>query len=136
MVAIDEMLAASSGSVAVARFHECQLYVTCEPCIMCAGALSLLGFNAVTYGCANDKFGGNGSILSVHTTGCGTCGGDLVTKWKEGDGPGGIFYHSSSSSSSSSSTYSSVGGLYAEEAIKLLQDFYIAGNPNGMLCNA
>jgi tRNA-specific adenosine deaminase 2 len=134
MVAIDEMLEASSGSVAAARFHECQLYVTCEPCIMCSGALSLLGFKSVTYGCANDKFGGNGSILSVHTTGCGSCGGGLVTKWKEGDEPGGALYHSSSSSSSS--TYSSVGGLYAEEAIKLLQDFYIAGNPNGTLCSA
>ena len=41
---------------------------------MCAGALSLLGFRCVTYGCPNDKFGGNGSILSVHSTACGACG--------------------------------------------------------------
>lgn len=54
----------------------CDLYVTCEPCIMCAGALSLLGFRSVTFGCPNDKFGGNGSILSVHATACGGCGGD------------------------------------------------------------
>lgn len=26
-----------------ARFRECDLYVTCEPCIMCGAALSLLG---------------------------------------------------------------------------------------------
>lgn len=41
---------------------------------MCAGALSLLGIGSVTFGCANDKFGGNGSILSVHDSGCGSCG--------------------------------------------------------------
>ena len=41
---------------------------------MCAGALGLLGFRSVTYGCPNDKFGGNGGILSVHSTGCGSCG--------------------------------------------------------------
>ena len=42
---------------------------------MCAGALSLLGFGSVTYGCPNDKFGGNGGILSVHADPCGGCGG-------------------------------------------------------------
>ena len=42
---------------------------------MCAGALSLLRFASVTYGCPNDKFGGNGSILSVHATACGSCSG-------------------------------------------------------------
>ncbi len=42
---------------------------------MCAGALSLLGFRSVTFGCPNDKFGGNGSILSVQATACGGCGG-------------------------------------------------------------
>ena len=29
----------------------------------------------VVYGCANDRFGGCGSILSIHQTGCGGCGG-------------------------------------------------------------
>lgn len=51
----------------------CQLFVTVEPCIMCAGALALLGFGQVYFGCGNDRFGGCGSILSVHETGCGTC---------------------------------------------------------------
>ena len=45
---------------------ECELYVTCEPCIMCAAALSMLRIKAVYFGCHNDRFGGNGSILSVH----------------------------------------------------------------------
>ncbi len=51
------------------------LYVTCEPCIMCAGALSLLRVRRVFYGCRNDRFGGCGSILPVHQQGCGGCGG-------------------------------------------------------------
>mmetsp|Transcript_989 Transcript_989/g.1088 ORF Transcript_989/g.1088 Transcript_989/m.1088 type:complete len:275 (+) Transcript_989:165-989(+) len=45
----------------------CDLYVTCEPCIMCAAALSKLGIRKVYFGCHNDRFGGNGSILSVHS---------------------------------------------------------------------
>jgi tRNA(Arg) A34 adenosine deaminase TadA len=52
----------------------CELYVTCEPCIMCAAALSLLHIKAVTFGCFNDKFGGAGSILSLHAASCGGCG--------------------------------------------------------------
>jgi MafB19-like deaminase len=54
--------------------RRCELYVTCEPCIMCAAALSLLGIKAVTFGCHNNKFGGTGSILSVHETASGGCG--------------------------------------------------------------
>ncbi|KAG2266936.1 hypothetical protein Bca52824_074015 [Brassica carinata] len=33
------------------------LYVTCEPCIMCASTLSFLGIKEVYYACGNDKFG-------------------------------------------------------------------------------
>lgn len=44
----------------------CTLYVTCEPCIMCAAALSRAKIGRVVFGCFNDRFGGNGSILSVH----------------------------------------------------------------------
>lgn len=102
MVAIDSIIYAGEA----ADFSSCTLYVTCEPCIMCAGALSLLNFQNVIYGCANDKFGGNGSILSIHETSCGNCGTGTI-----------------------GTSYPSVGGLLKEEAIKLLQDFYISGNP-------
>ena len=43
------------------------LYVTVEPCIMCAGLLRLLQIKSVVFGCHNDRFGGNGSVLSVHS---------------------------------------------------------------------
>lgn len=42
------------------------LYVTVEPCIMCAAALRQLGIQEVFYGCANDRFGGCGSVLGVN----------------------------------------------------------------------
>lgn len=45
---------------------QCQLYVTCEPCIMCAAALADMKIGRVIFGCRNDKFGGCGSILHVH----------------------------------------------------------------------
>lgn len=42
------------------------LYVTVEPCIMCASALRQLGIKEVFYGCGNDRFGGCGSVLGVN----------------------------------------------------------------------
>ena len=33
---------------------------------MCAYALNIVGIKHVIFGCENDKFGGNGSILSLH----------------------------------------------------------------------
>lgn len=42
------------------------LYVTVEPCLMCASALGWMGIRHVYYGCANDKFGGCGSIFTMH----------------------------------------------------------------------
>lgn len=83
------------------KFSKCTLYVTCEPCIMCAAALSIIGIKEVYYGCANDKFGGCGSILSLHA------GGDQSRKG---------FYCK--------------GGIMASEAISLLRTFYEQGNPN------
>ncbi|XP_030552945.2 tRNA-specific adenosine deaminase TAD2-like isoform X4 [Rhodamnia argentea] len=55
------------------KFSACSLYVTCEPCIMCAAALSIIGIKEVYYGCANDKFGGCGSILSLHSSSSEAC---------------------------------------------------------------
>ncbi|KAB2600056.1 tRNA-specific adenosine deaminase 2 [Pyrus ussuriensis x Pyrus communis] len=57
-----------SKSQVAEKFSKCVLYVTCEPCIMCAAALSFIGIREVFYGCANDKFGGCGSILSLHSS--------------------------------------------------------------------
>jgi tRNA(Arg) A34 adenosine deaminase TadA len=45
---------------------ECTLYVTVEPCIMCASALNHIAISKVYYGCGNPRFGGCGSVLSIH----------------------------------------------------------------------
>lgn len=42
-------------------------FVTCEPCIMCAAALRDVEIKGVVFGCKNDRFGGCGSVLSVHS---------------------------------------------------------------------
>ncbi|CAH2233424.1 tRNA-specific adenosine deaminase 2 [Pararge aegeria] len=45
-------------------FRNVVVYVTVEPCIMCAAALNILNVNEVVYGCANDRFGGY-TVLDV-----------------------------------------------------------------------
>ncbi|KAK4975642.1 tRNA(adenine34) deaminase [Elasticomyces elasticus] len=46
--------------------HETDLYVTVEPCIMCASALRQFGIRSVYFGCANDRFGGAGGVMSIN----------------------------------------------------------------------
>ncbi|TQN71407.1 TRNA-specific adenosine deaminase TAD2 [Colletotrichum shisoi] len=46
--------------------RESVLYVTVEPCVMCAGLLRQLGIKKVYFGAVNDKFGGTGGVFSIH----------------------------------------------------------------------
>ena len=46
---------------------DCVLYVTVEPCIMCASAIRILGMGHTFYGCMNERFGGNGTTISMHS---------------------------------------------------------------------
>ncbi|XP_032521099.1 tRNA-specific adenosine deaminase 2 [Danaus plexippus] len=50
----------------VTYFENIVVYVTVEPCIMCAAALNNLNIKEVIYGCANDRFGGK-TVLDVNT---------------------------------------------------------------------
>lgn len=52
-----------------AFFADIVLYVSVEPCIMCASALKQIGISYVVYGCGNERFGGNGTILNIHQDG-------------------------------------------------------------------
>lgn len=75
------------------------LYVTCEPCIMCAAAISRVKVGHVVFGCFNDRFGGNGSILSIH-----------------------------SDPSISGHKYSVQSGVLKDKAIEVFQNFYESEN--------
>ncbi|KAK4143523.1 uncharacterized protein C8A04DRAFT_12291 [Dichotomopilus funicola] len=45
---------------------ECTLYVTVEPCVMCASLLRQFGVKKVYFGAVNDKFGGTGGVFRIH----------------------------------------------------------------------
>ena len=76
------------------------LYVTVEPCIMCASAIKMMGIPLVVYGCKNERFGGCGSVYSIH----------------------------SDETMPSLHPYNCITGVLEEEAIEALRRFY--GRPN------
>lgn len=41
------------------------LFVTCEPCIMCASFLQQIGVKRCVFCCDNEKFGGCGTVIDV-----------------------------------------------------------------------
>jgi len=47
------------------RLHGCTIYVTLEPCPMCAGALVLGRLDRLVYGCADPKTGACGSLYDI-----------------------------------------------------------------------
>ena len=49
------------------RLLDTTLFVTIEPCVMCAGAIGLARIPKVVYGAANQKFGAGGSLYDVLT---------------------------------------------------------------------
>lgn len=104
IVAIDKVLSWCGRNNLNSKevFQHCVLYVTVEPCIMCSGALRQMAVPLVVYGCANDRFGGCGSILPVHSD----------------DNP------------SLGPTFQCISGVMTERAVKLLKDFYKGENPN------
>ncbi|KAJ2889284.1 tRNA(adenine34) deaminase, partial [Coemansia aciculifera] len=96
LVAIDGMLA---SGFPLSSFPHTTLYVTVEPCIMCAAALRLMKIGRVVYGCRNDRFGGCGSVLDV------SADHGLL-----GD------------------AYECVSGVFRDEAVLMLRRFYVNEN--------
>jgi tRNA(adenine34) deaminase len=62
-----EVLALREAAAAVGswRVLDATLYVTLEPCAMCAGAIVLARVPRVVYGCTDPKAGAAGSVLDV-----------------------------------------------------------------------
>ncbi len=58
-------IGAASNALGTWRLNECTLYVTLEPCSMCAGAIVLARLGRVVYGAADPKAGACGSVLDV-----------------------------------------------------------------------
>lgn len=83
-------------------FSSTTLYVTCEPCIMCASALRRMSIAECVYGCSNDRFGGCGSVMDLSSQETGENAGTPFPVTK---------------------------GVCADLAVKLLQTFYSCENP-------
>ena len=58
-------IGAASNALASWRLADCTLYVTLEPCAMCAGAIVLARLKRLVYGAADPKAGACGSVLDV-----------------------------------------------------------------------
>ena len=58
-------IGAASNALQSWRLTECTLFVTLEPCAMCAGAMVLARVGRLVYGAADPKAGGCGSVLDV-----------------------------------------------------------------------
>ena len=76
------------------RLADCELYVTLEPCAMCAGAIMHARISRVIYGAADPKSGACGSVVNLFADSR-------------------LNHHATL-----------VGGVMADGAGKLLQDFF------------
>jgi len=83
---------------------KCIMYVTVEPCVMCAAALRAVNIPRVYYGCKNERFGGCGSVMDIA----------LDKRLNNSLGP----------------TLHCIGGKQSERAVTLLKKFYKQDNPN------
>src|SRR5207244_6230474 len=62
-----EMLALTQAEAAVGdwRLTDCDLYVTKEPCAMCAGAIVHVRLRRLIFGCADPRAGAAGSVINL-----------------------------------------------------------------------
>jgi tRNA(adenine34) deaminase len=62
-----EMLALTQAEAAAGdwRLTDCDLYVTKEPCAMCAGAIVHVRLRRLIFGCADPRAGAAGSVINL-----------------------------------------------------------------------
>ncbi|TGO21357.1 hypothetical protein BPAE_0224g00050 [Botrytis paeoniae] len=101
------------------------LYVTIEPCIMCASLLQQFGIRKVWYGAVNDKFGGNGGVLNIHV-GNGKFHSYDAAEDEAKDGRNQTVEEERTEKHEGD--YEVSGGWLREEAIVILRRFYVQEN--------
>ncbi len=62
-------LTAASNHLQSKLLDQCDLYVTVEPCVMCAGAILLSRIRNVYFGAFEPKFGACGSLFNIIESG-------------------------------------------------------------------
>jgi tRNA(adenine34) deaminase len=89
-------ITAASNTLEDWRLNDCTLYVTKEPCPMCAGAVVMSRFKMVIFGCYDEEKGCCGSLYQL----CGDprLGQKIAVK----------------------------GGVLEEECLELIQNFFLA----------
>jgi len=62
-----EMIAITAAATHLGnhRFEKCSLYVTVEPCAMCAGAIVLARVSQVIFGASDEKAGACGTLFNI-----------------------------------------------------------------------
>ncbi|RGP60941.1 putative tad2-trna-specific adenosine deaminase 2 [Fusarium sporotrichioides] len=118
--------------------RESILYVTVEPCVMCASLLRQLGIKKVYFGAVNDKFGGTGGVFSIHanslpvSTDGQTASAHPTPKpaqLLDGSGTLGVSYPPGGGDGGNiESGYEIEGGWGRDEAVGLLRRFYVQEN--------
>ncbi|UKZ60886.1 uncharacterized protein TrAtP1_002155 [Trichoderma atroviride] len=114
---------------------ECILYVTVEPCVMCASLLRQLCIKKVYYGAVNDKFGGCGGVFNIHANGLPPGSTDRVHPepkrylFPDGGGSLGVSYPLGGGHGSNVEPgFEIEGGWSRDEAVGLLRRFYVQEN--------
>lgn len=91
-----EMIALTMASAAVGdwRLNDCEMYVTKEPCAMCAGAMVNCRLGKLYFGCHDQRMGAAGGALTIT------------------DHPGMLH------------RVETVGGILADECLQTIQEFF------------
>ncbi|KAK6193650.1 hypothetical protein LQW54_012256 [Pestalotiopsis sp. IQ-011] len=120
---------------------ECILYVTVEPCVMCASLLRQLRIKKVYFGAVNDKFGGTGGVFRIHTNSkpvtkpsnerphpIGYGPHDMSTGVQRGRAAMIIRDEDDGDGGNVEPGYPAEGGFLRDEAVSLLRRFYVQEN--------